>query len=682
MAEIMGFLKDDATYGEREVFNRLRLNLPKDFTVYVECPLHHRRIHRYPDFIVLTNYGVLILEVKDWVQILEADSFSVKIRDRGGVDRKMKNPVTTTRDFAIALQEILSKIPELVNEHHHLEVPWGCGVVFARIQGAVLTKLRAAMGEESVLGLADLGPDIIKTRLKKIIPEGFSATLTHDQLRHIRAAINPTVLIEPEEQTAFILDEAQEKLVLEPIVETPEEEPAQKNAQMKIEIEPAVIPQAEVEQFITEDEKLAERLSVRLVRGVAGSGKSIVLIQRAKILSATYPNWKILVLTFNTALNQRLQSELKDFTNITTVNFHKLCRAMIMEFRDWKLEEGLDDWLKDHFNEFNIDKELDMMFVDEEIKWIKENGIQDKDSYLNIARKGRGRAKRVGKQQREKIYSILEKYQKYQEKEGSFDWGDVPNLLLKGIEKGQFTPEKYDAILIDEAQDFAPTWIKIITKLFNPQSTSIFIADDPTQSIYRFYSWKEKGIPVAGRTRWLRVPYRNTRQIYQAAFSIIKDNQVLQDLFTQEGELLTADIENGYMRDGDKPILHKYSSFQDECIHINSSVQVLLQQGVPAHQVAVLNPRKNNLEAIRKAIGNNEVRVDTYHQVKGLEFKAVFLSQINELFRENMDEDDLSKALRLVYMAMTRGRESLVMGYEQHLPIPLKPMLEYCVHLS
>jgi hypothetical protein len=44
----------------------------------------------------------------------------------------------------------------------------------------------------------------------------------------------------------------------------------------------------------------------------------------------------------------------------------------------------------------------------------------------------------------------------------------------------------------------------------------LFLADDPMQSIYRYYSWREKGVPVAGRTRWLRIPYRNTREIYQA----------------------------------------------------------------------------------------------------------------------------------------------------------------------
>ena len=39
MAEVQGFLREDATHGERVVLKNLKNNLPRDFTVYVECPL-------------------------------------------------------------------------------------------------------------------------------------------------------------------------------------------------------------------------------------------------------------------------------------------------------------------------------------------------------------------------------------------------------------------------------------------------------------------------------------------------------------------------------------------------------------------------------------------------------------------------------------------------------------------
>jgi hypothetical protein len=66
MAQVVGKLREEATPGEHLVLDRLRTNLPKDMTVYVETPISLYRKISNPDFIILTNYGYIILEVKDW----------------------------------------------------------------------------------------------------------------------------------------------------------------------------------------------------------------------------------------------------------------------------------------------------------------------------------------------------------------------------------------------------------------------------------------------------------------------------------------------------------------------------------------------------------------------------------------------------------------------------------------
>lgn len=82
-AQVYGELRPDkSTYGEELVLKLLRNNLPKEFSVYVECPIHDSRMERYPDFIVLTNYGVVVLEVKDWVNIVGVDPHNAEIRTR------------------------------------------------------------------------------------------------------------------------------------------------------------------------------------------------------------------------------------------------------------------------------------------------------------------------------------------------------------------------------------------------------------------------------------------------------------------------------------------------------------------------------------------------------------------------------------------------------------------------
>jgi len=109
MAQVYGQLRDDqATHGEKRVLKLLRQNLPKEYSVYIECPIPGKRVHRYPDFIVVTNYGVIILEVKDWIQIQRADRYGAEIVMRGNRRRKVANPVNQARDGAILLADSLN----------------------------------------------------------------------------------------------------------------------------------------------------------------------------------------------------------------------------------------------------------------------------------------------------------------------------------------------------------------------------------------------------------------------------------------------------------------------------------------------------------------------------------------------------------------------------------------------
>ena len=58
MAEVIGFLREDATYGEKETLKLLSRNLPKEFTVYVDSPIY-RKLDRRSDLglIGFSNNG-------------------------------------------------------------------------------------------------------------------------------------------------------------------------------------------------------------------------------------------------------------------------------------------------------------------------------------------------------------------------------------------------------------------------------------------------------------------------------------------------------------------------------------------------------------------------------------------------------------------------------------------------
>jgi hypothetical protein len=533
MRQVIGHLRQDqATVGEKQVLKQLQHSLPQDFQIYVECPLPTRYGHRFPDFIFLCNFGVVVLEVKDWVQIVEADRYNAKIRRRSGEIVKERNPIQSARRFAELLARELQTIPQLLKDNRELDVPWGYAVVLPRLPMPVITQLRKSWGEASTLGLSDLEPPVVTKRLKATLP--YDRALRRHELRCVRGVINPPILIEMEddERPAIILDEEQERIVVEapraPVMEQPLEPTLLVQERLFEDEKPTPAPQ--VEEGIAPppiDKDIVFNAAIRLVRGVAGSGKTLVLTRRARYLAAQYPEWRMGVFTYNDELAGSLRAQLRGVRAIKRVaTFHGLCSSLLRGYIEWKTPCDPEGWVENRKDRWLLAQEPGTELVSDEIKWIKEMGIIDRGTYLKCERKGRGQALRTAR--RNQIYDILEAYQDWLTEQKTYDWADVPHLVLQGMDEGQVKTGLYDAILIDEAQDFAPVWIEVIKRLLRPESGLLFMADDPSQSIYRLFSWREKGVPVVGRMRWLRIPYRNTREIRQTAYEVIREDEILR----------------------------------------------------------------------------------------------------------------------------------------------------------
>jgi hypothetical protein len=684
MGQVIGHLRTDrATHGEKLVLRKLSTALPQDFSIYVECPLEHGRVQRFPDFIVLSNFGVVVLEVKDWVEVVEADKYGARIRRRDGVENRHRNPVRTARDCAEILADELQAIPELINERHRLDVPWGYAAVLPNLPASIITQLRRAWGERYVLGAGDLEPHVVTKRLKATVPR--HRDLRNHELRCIRGVVNPTVLIVPEnaDKPAIILDDQQERIVTEapraPVAEKAAEPvPAVQDMLLRTQ-EPAAEEEVE-EELPALDQSIVFNASIRLVRGVAGSGKTLVLTRRAQYLAAQYPEWRMCVLTFNDELARSLRASLKGVRNIKRVTtFHSMCAGLLKGIVQWKTPSKPDGWIKNHIERFPVAQELGADFVSREITWIKETGISERSAYLACERKGRGSGLRTAR--RRQLYDVLTAYEAWLSEEKAFDWADVPHMVLQGMNEGQVKTGIYDAILIDEAQDFAPVWIEVVTRLLKPEGGLLFMADDPSQSIYRYYSWREKGVPVAGRTRWLRVPYRNTQEIYRAAYEVIRSDEVLKHQMEEQTGMTfqEPDLTSRYLRSGPRPELRRFPSTEAEFDFIRQGIERLLQEGFDSEEIAVLHRRTRGARRLGGHLRGLGVKVATFHALKGLEFETVFLSQMQETFADGteLSEQQVSEERRLVYMAMTRARQRLYLGYEGHWPAPIKGVVQH-----
>ncbi|MCX7641786.1 MAG: AAA family ATPase [Elusimicrobiales bacterium] len=185
-----------------------------------------------------------------------------------------------------------------------------------------------------------------------------------------------------------------------------------------------------------------------LLKGVAGSGKTVILISRAKFLSKFFQNWKILFICYNKSLASYLKTQLSEFKNIEISTYHKWCLKKLNKF----------DLIPFDF-EPKTDEEFDIELPK---KLLNFNNINEED--------------------------------------------------------------KYQAIIIDEGQDFDPLWYKTLLKFLDEKTNSLIIAVDSSQSIYnRKISWKSLGINIIGRTKIFRKNYRNTKQILEKAYLLIKD---------------------------------------------------------------------------------------------------------------------------------------------------------------
>ncbi|RYZ75134.1 MAG: ATP-dependent helicase, partial [Proteobacteria bacterium] len=86
---------------------------------------------------------------------------------------------------------------------------------------------------------------------------------------------------------------------------------------------------------------------------------------------------------------------------------------------------------------------------------------------------------------RTKIYGIFEEYRKFLDKEGFYD----PNLLA--FRYLGLAEERYDAVVIDEVQDFTSVQILLAMKLLRKKGNFIFSGDSNQVVHPNFFSWSK-----------------------------------------------------------------------------------------------------------------------------------------------------------------------------------------------
>lgn len=307
------------TPGERRFALRLEEKLDDEYLVWLNVPIGPAQVE--PDCLVLSPYrGVVVLEVKDWkIDGIESfDKHSVSLKTERGLTR-VANPLAQARQYAERIARILEADPELrfPAQHQHgnrLLIPWAYGVVFPNIRREQL----AAHDLDAILPahllicqdemLESTDPQQFQERLWAMFAQTFPCHLTLPQISRVRWHVFPEVRVGGEQFGLF------------------------ETANVEQAAQAMAIPDL-VRVMDLQQEALARSLGSghRVIHGVAGSGKTMILGFRAQQLAAT-PGKPILVLCYNKTLASRLQQLLAERgidERVQVLNFHAWCLSML-----------------------------------------------------------------------------------------------------------------------------------------------------------------------------------------------------------------------------------------------------------------------------------------------------------------------------------------------------------------
>jgi hypothetical protein len=450
-----------------------------------------------------------------------------------------------------------------------------------------------------------------------------------------------------------------------------------------------------------ENQSLTDDFKLNIINGVAGSGKTLILLYRLRLLYHLYPNKRFLVLTHNRPLSRDMEGRFARLNgglpeNVEWRTFYAWCYHHWMPDPKWidplsmsRRKKLVNETWRAHLKDSPISSQM----FQSEIDWFKDQIPMNREGYLNADRRGRGFG--LTMDQRQRMYDAMLVYQKTLEAHGALDWGDVPRRLWYSVENERAQLPEYDVILVDEAQFFAPLWIHLIQKALDPQTGHLFIVADPTQGFLgRGSSWKSLGLDARGRTHHLNRSYRTTREIMQFATLLYRlrlENEKDDDILVPD--LLT-------MPNGAFPQIIPLTSPQDEIARVANEVAEFVQKGFSRRHLLVLHTNGEGVKGLVQAIDDklgkgaalnakdtypgDYVRVTTLNAGAGLESPIVFLAGLRDLFEEEQSlrlSDEERELLirdntRKLYMAATRAGQRLVLTYAGDLPVVLKAALK------
>jgi hypothetical protein len=429
------------------------------------------------------------------------------------------------------------------------------------------------------------------------------------------------------------------------------------------------------------------------VSGGAGTGKTVAAIHRLKYLIDHYnPDRKVLFTTYTRSLTENLEqliAELGVPTNRYEVcNIDALMLNLARQFGFFGDADKLTNWpnsrssleLWETYLESQL-TEFDASFLNAEYEQVVlTNHITTPEGYYAVSRAGRSRP--LTRRQRMEVWRLMDGYSaflrdaNYEHRDALFN--RVSTHLL------QLSVRPYGFVIADELQDLANVELRFLRALTEEAPNDLFLVGDPLQRIYaRKVNFTQAGINIRGvRSRRLRINYRTTEEIKRFAVSVIQ--QAAFDDFDGGTE------EKGGYRSlfhGQTPTYTVFETKTQELDYLLDKIRDHQQRGISYADMVIASRTKEELKSVKTLLHNRKlpyfdlgnpgkvndpagIRLCTFHNLKGLEFKSVFLTDVNQRTLPllpakyaNWDPasqtDYLQSERSLLYVATTRAVQSV-----------------------
>ncbi len=338
-----------------------------------------------------------------------------------------------------------------------------------------------------------------------------------------------------------------------------------------------------------------EHFNLRGVNGTENSGKTEVILQRAKLFNQSIAqnteSKNILILTPDNvsqlSLNKRYYTLHPTDKQTDILSLNQWCSQLLNFTQNQVDEEQIIGLVNRLVSKELYENEITLPVFFQEINFIFGRVIFTEKDYIKATRKIQ--ISNLSTDQYKEIWKALFTIKKELALNNSLIDTELPQLLWASLQNKN-SYEYYDHILLDDAHLFPPIVFDLIRKLIKPKSGQLFIAQDPNNLLYNSCRlWQDTGLELRGHSTRLLNNYEINPYILNAASSFYL-HRLPRDIEKTIHRNLPDVSENPI------PTLLHFHSHRDEDNRLLNEVKTLINNGVELEEILLISVKNDLIE--------------------------------------------------------------------------------------